>query len=134
MKVLIACSLLIFTCLSFSGCSVFMAAHQPDYKDLSFLKAGVSRDKIVSELGSPAATQTDEQGNAVDIYKFKQGYGTGNKALRMLGHGTADFFSLGLWEIVGTPAEAICNGKEMAVKVTYDTENKAQDIVYLTGK
>ncbi len=133
MKKLIICVLTVFLGLSFSGCSVFMAAHQADYKDLSFLKEGVSRDEIVTELGTPVATEKDDHGNAVDIFKFRQGFGKGNKAVRMLGHGAADFFTLGLWEVVGTPSEAIFNGKDIAIKVTYDEFNKAKDIVYLKG-
>lgn len=120
--------------LSLAGCSVFMAAHQADYKDLSFLKEGVSRDRVLTELGTPVASENNEQGNKADIFKFRQGFSTGNKTVRMLGHGAADVFTLGLWEVIGTPSEAVFNGKDMAIKVTYDSDNKAKEITYLKGK
>jgi len=48
--------------------------------------------------------------------------------------GVADVFTLGLWEVVGTPAEAIFSAKDMAIKVTYDKDEKVKDVVYLKGK
>ena len=86
---------------------------------------------VLSELGTPIATEKDADGNTVDIFKFKQGYSAGNKGVRMLGHGVADVFSLGLWEVIGTPAEAVFSGKEMSIKVTYDKDNKIKDVAYL---
>jgi hypothetical protein len=110
-----------------------MAAHQADYKDLSFLSEGSSRDKVLTELGPPITTEIDAQGNKVDIFKFRQGFSTGNKTVRMLGHGAADVFTLGLWEVVGTPSEAVFNGKDVVIKVSYDDKGKVKDIVYLKG-
>ncbi len=132
-RIILSISLIILG-FSVSGCSVFMAAHQPDYKDLSFLKVGVDRDTVLINLGVPAVTEKDKDGNEVDYFKFRQGYGMGNKTVRMLGHGVADVFSLGLWEVVGTPSEAICNGHDVAVKITFDSKNQAKDITYLKTK
>lgn len=134
MKRLIACVLLMLLCLSSSGCAVVMASRQPGQKDLSCLNAGTSRDVVLAELGNPVASETDEQGNKVDIFQFKQGYSKGAKAGRALVHGVADVFTLGLWEVVGTPTEAVLSGKDMAVKVTYNESNEVSDVVYLKGK
>lgn len=134
MKSLIAAILLALFCLSISGCAVFMAARQPDKKNLNCLNAGTPRDRVLAELGNPTASETDAQGQKADIFKFKQGYDTGVKVSRALVHGVADIFTLGLWEVVGTPTEAIFSGKDVAVRVTYDGDNKVKDVVYLKGK
>lgn len=134
MRRLIIWALLIVICLLSSGCSVFMAARQPDKKNLNRLAIGTPRDNVLAEFGSPTSTETDSQGNKVDIFQFKQGFDTATKATRSLVHGVADVFTLGLWEVVGTPAEAIFGGKDMAVKVTYDENEKVKNVVYLKGK
>lgn len=113
-----------------SGCATVMAAHQPGKKNLDVLSRGVPRDVVISELGAPIHSET-ENGKKVDIFKFVQGYSQGNKTLRTVGHGVADVFTLGLWEVVGTPAEATFHGQDMAVKVIYDADNKVEDKVYL---
>ena len=41
---------------------------------------------------------------------------------RAVGHGTADFLTLGLWEVVGTPIEGVANGTEMTVEVAYEND------------
>lgn len=134
MKALIACVLLVACCISASGCSVVMAARQPDKKDLNRLAIGTPRDTVLAEFGKPVSSETDAQGNKVDVFQFKQGFDTPTKAVRSLVHGVADVFTLGLWEVVGTPAEAIFSGKDMAIKVTYDESDKVKDVVYLKGK
>ena len=134
MKTFLACVLLIVCFMSFSGCAVVMAARQPDKKNLKILSVGTPRSNIIAEFGAPAATETDPKGDKVDIFQFKQGFDTATKATRSLVHGVADVCTLGLWEVVGTPAEAIFGGKNMAIKVTYDETEKVKDVVYLKGK
>jgi len=110
-----------------------MAARQPGKKDMNVLSAGMPRDAVIAELGPPVQTEV-ENGKKTDIFKFVQGYSQGNKTLRTLGHGVADVFTLGLWEVVGTPAEATFHGTDMAVKVTYDPGDKVEQVVYLKQK
>jgi hypothetical protein len=69
----------------------------------------------------------------VDSYVFTQGYSKGNKVSRAVFHGAADIFTLGLWEIVGTPVEIIADGHEMKIEVFYDHKEKVQTVVYLRG-
>lgn len=102
-----------------SGCSVFMAVKQPDYKNMQVLDKGTSRSEVIAELGTPLLSE-EKDGKKKDLFVFKQGYGKGNKTLRAMFHGVADVFSLGLWEVIGTPAEAIANGREMKIEVFYD--------------
>lgn len=134
LKDVLTAVLLFVCCVSFSGCSVVMAAKQPDKKNLKVLTVGAPRANILAEFGAPAGTETDSEGNKVDIFQFKQGFDTATKTARSVVHGVADVCTLGLWEVVGTPAEALFGAKDMAVKVTYDKEDKVKNIVYLKGK
>jgi hypothetical protein len=108
------------------GCSVYMAAKQPPRKDLAVLHVGTPRALVIAELGQPVAT-TESDGVRHDFFVFRQGYSTGARATRAVFHATADVFTLGLWEVVGTPAEAIFDGTDVKLEVVYD----ARDVVTL---
>jgi hypothetical protein len=88
-----------------TGCSVYMAAKQPDAKDLSVLKPGIHRSRIIAELGAPIWSG-EKDGDKADVFVFKQGYSGAARTARAVFHGTADVFSLGLWEVISTPTEA----------------------------
>lgn len=105
------------------GCSVFMAAKQPKKKDLAVLTPGTPRPLLIAEFGAPIHTETKD-GNKVDVFSFVQGYSTGAKTGRAVFHGAADVFTLGLWEVIGTPTEAAFDGQDMAVQVNYDANDK----------
>ena len=122
--------LLIGVCLSSSGCSVVMAAKQPGKKDLTVLDRGTPRANVIGELGTPKWSE-EENGKKVDIFTFVQGYSTGAKVGSAAFHGVADVFSFGLWEVVGTPTEAIFDGTEMKVKVVYDGNEMVESVEYL---
>jgi hypothetical protein len=116
-----------------SGCSVFMAAKQPPKKDLAVLEVGTHRARLIAEFGAPVHTETKD-GNKVDVFKFVQGYSTGAKTGRAVFHGAADVFTLGLWEVVGTPTEAAFDGQDMAVQVSYDAQDQVAESVVLKHK
>jgi hypothetical protein len=120
-------------CLFNTGCAVYMAAHQPEQKNLDLLKASTSRSSILAEFGTPVNTEQVD-GEKTDVFKFKQGYSQGAKTARALGHGAADVLTLGLWEVVGTPTESVFKGKDMAVKITYDKDDRVKQVVYLSTK
>lgn len=128
LSVLMACLIMVS-----SGCSVFMAIKQPDYKDTNVLNKGTSRSKVVAELGAPVLTE-EKEGKKKDVFVFKQGYGKGNKAARAFFHATADVFSFGLWEVIGTPAEAIASGKNMKVEVIYDKDDNVEQANILSDQ
>jgi hypothetical protein len=65
----------------------------------------------------------DKNGEKTDIFVFKQGYSAGARTARALFHGTADVFSLGLWEVVSTPTEAYFSGSDVKVEVVYDSND-----------
>ena len=113
---------LVVVCLfvHLEGCAVYKAANQPSKKDLSVLKPGTPRDRVVAELGAPVTSEATEGGKK-EIYTFVQGYSKGAKAGRAFGHAVADVFTIGLWEAVGTPIEGSFSGKRISVSVVYDS-------------
>ena len=117
--------------ISVSGCSVFMATKQPEKKDISLLTEGVSRAVLISEFGAPVISEYKND-KRFEIFKFVQGYSTGAKAGRAFFHGAASVATLGLWELVGTPAEITFNGDEMAFQVSYDENDLVDEVKLIT--
>ena len=115
------------------GCSVYMAANQPDKKDMGVLKAGTPRSMVLAELGAPVETTT-RSGAKVDLFTFTQGYSGLEKGGRAVLHGAADVFTLGLWEVVGTPIEGYANGTKVSVEITYDREDRVTKMVPIRGQ
>jgi hypothetical protein len=117
-----------------TGCSVYMAAHQPKAKDLSVLTPGTLRGQVIAELGAPVWTG-EMGGDKADVFSFTQGYSTGAKTARALFHGVSDVFSLGLWEVISTPGEMIFSGTDMKIEVRYDKDDKVKSVKNLdSGK
>jgi outer membrane protein assembly factor BamE (lipoprotein component of BamABCDE complex) len=115
------------------GCSVYMAANQPDKKDLGVLKSGTPRNAVLAELGTPIETTT-RSGAKVDVFTFTQGYSGVEKGGRAVLHGAADVLTLGLWEVIGTPIEGVANGTKVSVEVSYDREDRVAKVVPLRGQ
>jgi hypothetical protein len=125
-------SLLALLLFTNTGCSVYMAAKQPEAKDLSLLKPGIHRSRIIAELGAPVWSG-EKDGDKADVFVFKHGYGGAARTARAVFHGTADVFSLGLWEVISTPTEAYFSGSDMKVEVTYDGKDLVKSTKDLTG-
>ncbi len=113
-----------------SGCSVFMAANQPDKKNVDLFTVGTQRSLLIAEYGAPTESEIRD-GKDYDTFRFVQGYSTGTKVGRAVFHGVADVLTIGLWEVVGTPAEAIFDGQQMAYEVSYDEENRVDQVTVL---
>ena len=129
----ISTALVALTLILTSGCAVFMAAKQPSKKDVSVYRVGNPRALILAEFGLPLITE-EKNGKKVEIFKFVQGYSAGTKAGRAVLHGTADVLTLGLWEVVGTPAEGAFSGNDIAYQVTYDEDERISEVVLLKAK
>jgi hypothetical protein len=112
------------------GCSVFMAANQPGEKNVDLFKVGTSRSMLLAEFGSPTVSEVRNEKKS-EIFKFVQGYSSEVKTSRAFFHGAADVVTGGLWEVVGTPTEAVFNGDEMAYEVTYDDNDKIDQVTSL---
>ena len=116
--------------LTAAGCSVAMAAHQPSRKDVRLFSHGVPRSLVVAEVGAPVTAEM-RAGKRVEVYAFTQGYSKAARVGRTIGHGAADVFTLGLWEVVGTPTEAAFNGKRLVYEVTYDAADRIESVAVL---
>ncbi len=116
--------------LGLSGCGVYMAAKQPDAKNLDLLRVGTPRGMLLAEFGPPVVAET-RNGKKYEIFKFVNGYSAGAKAGRAVFHGAADVLTLGLWEVVATPTEGIFSGDEMAFQVRYDRDDRVDEVVAL---
>lgn len=125
------CCALLLAC-TVAGCSVYMAGKQPDKKDFSVFEPGTPRGMVIAEIGAPVHTETDD-GAKIDYFAFTQGYSTVSKTGRAVFHGAADVFTLGLWEVVGTPTEAAFDGTEMTVRVTYAGDDTVRVAEALEG-
>jgi hypothetical protein len=117
-------------CGMLAGCSVYMAAKQPDAKNIDLLAVGTPRSLMLAEFGMPTVSET-RNGRKYEIFKFVNGYSAGAKAGRAVFHGAADVLTLGLWEVVGTPTEGIFSGDEMAFRVRYDSDERIDEVVVL---
>ncbi len=126
--------LFLAACLLFnlSGCSVFMAAQLPDKKNLEVFKPGVPRQVVLAEMGLPSGYE-NRSGIRSEVYKFKQGYSQEAKFSRVVLHSTADIFTCGLWEAVGTPAEFYFSPKDTMVMVTYNASDRVETVEYFEG-
>lgn len=119
--------------LASSACSVYMAARQPAKKDLSVLEEGTPRSQVIAELGAPALSE-EKDGNKVDIFTFKQGYGKGTKATRAVLHGLLDIGTFCLWELIATPVEMVADGTDMKLEITYDENDRVKWVTTLVRK
>ena len=115
-----------------TNCSVYMAANQPQTKDVHVLDRGTFRNTVIAELGAPEYTR-EEDGKKCDIFSFVQGYSKGAKISRAVLHGAADVLTGGLWEVAGTPIEAIADGNEVKVEVYYDSNDAVERVNVIKG-
>jgi len=117
--------------LFLEGCSVVMAVKQPDKKNIDLFKVGTPRSVLLAEFGAPVSSEVKD-GKKCEVFAFVQGYAKGSKVARAAWHGVADVFTLGLWEVVGTPTELIFSGNKTAYQVTYDSNDCVETVVLLS--
>lgn len=113
--------LVIVPVLWLSGCSVGMALSGQKAPDMSVLSIGQTRGVIETQFGQPVSSFNMDDGNTYVTYA----YSTGNEpsAGRAVAHGVMDVLTLGLWEVVGTPVEAIAGqDEEHAIVVVYNNQ------------
>ena len=113
-----------------SGCSVAMSAKK---RGTSMTKVRESRTRasLLANDGVEIITaKKDEKGTLIyeDLMVEKP---TGSSA-RAVGHGILDVFTLGIWEVVGTPVEGHMTKKESApIRVYYDENENITKIELL---
>ena len=120
----VALACLCLTPVGLSGCTVYKAAAAPSQKDLSVLKPGTARDRVIAELGSPVRTETI--GNErKDLFTFLQGYSTASKNGLAAVIAVEDIATLGAAELAFQESGEEYAGKKITVAVYYD----ASDVV-----
>ncbi len=119
-NLLFGCALLLLT-----GCSVGMALSGDHAPDLSAVKIGAARGEVELQLGDPVRSSTLPDGRQSATYEFVMG--NTPSAGRAIGHGAMDVVTFGLWEIVGTPIEAV-QGEQRRIVLTYDKDGRVAAI------
>lgn len=117
------------------GCSAVMAVKQPEQKNLNVLEMGTHKDAVRAELGAPISTGVTVEGEKLeyDVFGFSEGNSRGWGVARAFLYGVLDFFTLGLWEVVGTPLEgSISGGEKKNIRVLYNERNKVARVEDLT--
>ncbi len=110
-----------------SSCSVGMALSGKEEMNTSILYPGVPREAVISRIGEPESSDSDEEGNHIDTYTIVKG--NEPSTTRAVVHGTLDVFTLGLWEIMGTPFEVIEGVKTNSqLVIYYDSEERIKEI------
>lgn len=106
-----------------TGCSVGMALSGEQQPDLSVLKVGADRMEIEAQFHQPKSQVPLPDGRTEATYLYEVGNepSAGRAAL----NAGMDILTFGVWEVVGTPIEAI-QGEEMQVVVVYDAAGKAE--------
>jgi hypothetical protein len=107
------------------ACFVGMASSGSEKPDLGAIRVGPSRGEVELHLGSAVKTTPLPDGRRADVYQYE--IGNEPSAGRAVGHGVMDVLTLGIWEIVGTPIEAV-QGETYSATITYDESDKVADI------
>jgi len=100
-----------------------MASEQPRAHDMSVLKVGTLRHRVIAEFGTPVLAEV-ENGTKVDVFRFVDGYSTAARTSRSFLHGAMNIGTFGLWDIIGKPVESGFSGNDVKVKVEYDTNDR----------
>lgn len=110
----------LFISFMISSCSVGMAMSGKKEPNLGMVKQGASRGEIELTLGSPNKTVTLEDGRRMDVYEYE--IGNEKSTGRAAAHAVMDLLTFGLWEIIGTPMEAI-QGDKRILNITYNKDD-----------
>ena len=105
--------------LGLSACSTVMEAARPAPVQLARYHIGEPRADVIAALGAPKSSMQDGA-DSCDVYSLYTGGPNGaQKAAVILGEAGADFATLGLFEIAGTPAQALTRAKRHTVLMCY---------------
>ncbi len=114
--------------LSLNSCSVIMAAKKSG-TDLEQLQSSKSRGEFISAGAQVISSERFENGELVEVYQYKKATGSTGRAFM---HGLLDVWTLGIWEVIGTPMEGYMNQSEyFTIRVTYDANDFATRVEIL---
>lgn len=108
---------LLLIVVSLSGCSAVMAAKGKREANVSALQYGDTKNMVLAKIGyQPIRSYMDKE-KQVEVYEIE--YGNEASTGRAIAHGTLDILTLGIWELVGTPMEAV-KGEKTYLTVEYE--------------
>lgn len=113
-----------------SGCAVHMAATQPSAKPTGLFRVGTPKEKLVANFGAPTSTIV-RNGTTYDIYTFTNGSHGGTKVCKCLLYGLCDLATLGITEVIFTPAECALRSRDKAYEVSYDSDGRVATVTCL---
>jgi hypothetical protein len=114
--------LVLFFCVV-SGCSVYMESTRPTPVDLKKFSPGDPRASVTKELGSPVTTSKGAGDTSCDMYLlYVRGYGAAAKVPIAVVEAAADFFTIGLAEIVLSPTAAVTRNEKRQVWFCYQND------------
>lgn len=109
--------------MALAGCSTVMEANRPNGVKLARYHLGEQRVDVISTMGAPE-TSVKDLDRSCDVYSIYTSRTNGaQKSAVILGEAGADLFTLGLFEIVATPAEAVTKPKKHTVLMCYGGDN-----------
>lgn len=105
------------TLVSLQGCSAVMAASGTKEANLSAINKGDTRSMVFAKVGQQPARVINNSNGVIEIYELERGNepSTG----RAVANGALSLFTLGLWEVVGTPLEGM-KGEKYFLTVYYN--------------
>ena len=107
------------------ACSVGMALSGEEAPNLAACRVGAPRSDIEVQLGPPVSVTTLPDGAQACTYEYQ--VGNAPSPGRAVAHGAMDVLTFGIWEVVGTPVEAV-QGSKYRMTVVYDQQNVAKEI------
>lgn len=102
--------------LAFTSCSAVMAASGKRESNVSALQKGDNKAMVMAKIGHQPLRSAENGNKSIEIYEIEKG--NEPSVGRAIAHGTLDLLTLGLWEVVGTPLEAV-NGEKYYITVEY---------------
>jgi hypothetical protein len=115
-------ALLVLSVLGLGACSTVMEANRPAPVNLAKYSVGEKRLDVIATLGAPKSTVQDGD-KSCDVYElYTKGNNRAQKTAVILGEAGADLFTLGLFEVLATPAEAASKSRPHIVLVCYASD------------
>ncbi|HEY1856160.1 hypothetical protein [Acidocella sp.] len=114
--------------LGLAGCSEGMEERRPVPVNISQFKPGENRINVVSVVGAPQGSLSD-QGDTCDVYKlYTTGLGGFGKGVVTGAEALTDVGTLGLAELIWTPVQAGTQPVPHTVIFCYDKNDKLASI------
>lgn len=112
-----------------AGCSTVMEANRPDPVRMSQFHAGDRRFDVLGQIGAPVTAAQKDSESTCDIYRmYTHGASGARKGAVVAGEAVADVATLGLFEVIATPAEAATKNKLHTVAFCYSKDERLVSI------